>query len=561
MKVGTKLSIAFYSIIFVMIITAVLTFTNLNTIENRQEEALENRITQIQLVDEIRSNLAFQGLYARALILEQTEANRESVINYAEKLDTNILDLEGMIRSTEMKQLIEEINQYNNEFNSILNQVITALEEGNIETAKSYVTGSLEDANDGILNVADRMIDYQHKELEIIKEETASAVLTSKTVSIIAVIVSVIIGIMLVIFVKRTIVKPLNEVMSGAEYIVDGDLSQAEIPVRSKDEIGQLAKTFNLMKDNLRSLINNVQGNAEQLSAAAQELSASTEEVTATTEDVTKQVAATADAAQISATAASESARAMEETAQGIQRIAEASQVLHSSSIDAKDTATRGAEIIDQAQMQMSAINESTATVNELVQKLAKQTEEIESITKVITDITEQTNLLALNATIEAARAGEHGKGFAVVADEVRKLAEDSKKSANSIVELTVEIQKDTVNVESAVSSALESVKDGVHIIREGGTSFGAIVGAVENMTTQIQEISATAEELSASAEEVTASVNEIANGAEMASTSIDSIAAAMEEQSATMQQVSGVAVSLADSAADLQKEIQQFKV
>ena len=561
MKVGAKLNLAFYSIIIIMIISAVLTFLNLNTIEDRQEEALENRLTQIQLVEEIRANLAFQGLYARSLVLETTEANRQNVINYATMLDENILELEGLVRSSTMTELVQEIQRYNNEFNQSLDKILTALEEGNTTIALSHVTGSLDDANNSILNVANQMLDYQNKELDIIKEETASAVLTSKMVSIIAVIISVIIGIILVLFVKRTIVKPLNEVMSGAEYIAEGDLSQAEIPVRSKDEIGQLAKTFNMMKENLRNLINNVQGNAEQLSAAAQELSASTEEVTATTEDVTKQIESTSDAAQASSNASNESARAMEETAHGIQRIAEASQVLHTSSIGASDTANHGAEIIEQAKTQMSTINDSTTIVNELVQKLAKQTEEIESITKVITDITEQTNLLALNAAIEAARAGEHGKGFAVVADEVRKLAEDSKTSANSIVELTVEIQKDTVNVESAVSSALDSVKDGVNIISEAGSSFGLIVGAVESMTTQIQEISATAEELSASAEEVTASVNEIANGAEMASTSIDSIAAAMEEQSATMQQVSGVAVSLADSAAELQKEIQQFKV
>lgn len=251
----------------------------------------------------------------------------------------------------------------------------------------------------------------------------------------------------------------------------------------------------------------------------------------------------------------------MEETAQGVQRIAEASQTLHSSSVNANETATHGAEIISQAKHQMTTINDSTSIVHELVQKLAKQTEEIENITKAITDITDQTNLLALNASIEAARAGDHGKGFAVVANEVKKLAEDSKASAHSIVELTVEIQKDTVNVASAVSNAIESVKEGVTIITEAGQSFGSISNAVNEMTTQIQEISAMAEQLSASAEQVTASVNEIAKGAETSTESIDSIAAAMEEQSATMQQVSGVAVTLADNAGELQKEIQRFKI
>ena len=267
----------------------------------------------------------------------------------------------------------------------------------------------------------------------------------------------------------KTITAPLRTVMNAAHVIADGDLSQPDVVAKSRDEIGQLATVFNDMKTSLRGLIKNVQTNSEQLSAAAEELSASTEEISATTEDVTRQVANTAEAAQGSSRAAGESAVAMEETAQGVQRIAEASQTLHSSSLDASETATKGKEIIEHAKKQMDVINTSTATVNELVQKLAKQTEEIENITKVITDITDQTNLLALNASIEAARAGEQGKGFAVVANEVKKLAEESKESANSIAALTVEIKTDTENVEKAVENSLTSVKDGVEIISEAG--------------------------------------------------------------------------------------------
>ncbi|HEY4532136.1 MAG TPA: methyl-accepting chemotaxis protein, partial [Kurthia sp.] len=162
---------------------------------------------------------------------------------------------------------------------------------------------------------------------------------------------------------------------------------------------------------------------------------------------------------------------------------------------------------------------------------------------------------------IEAARAGEHGKGFAVVADEVRKLAEQSKSSANSIVNLTLEIKADTENVERAVSDSLVSVEDGVKIISNAGESFTTIVDAVTQMSMQIQEISATSEELSASAEQVTASVNEIALSSNESSGNLEMIAAAVEEQTATMQQVNAVAVSLSDNAQTLQQEIQQFKV
>ncbi len=561
MSVGAKLNIAFYSIIALLCISIGITFLNLSNIEEKTEEALDNRVEQLRVIDQIRFDLAMQGLYARALMLETTDENRNNLINYAEDLDTNILKLKELYTSEVMEDYWDELNSYNNDFNTTMEELLVAIDEGNLAGATTLVNTTLQDTNSEILNVATKMSEFQQEQLTLIKEETNEAMGTSRISSIVVLIISIAIGIFLIIYVRKTITAPLRTVMDAAHVIADGDLSQPDVVAKSRDEIGQLATVFNDMKKSLRSLIKNVQTNSEQLSAAAEELSASTEEISATTEDVTRQVANTAEAAQGSSRAAGESAVAMEETAQGVQRIAEASQMLHSSSLDASETATHGKEIIEHAKKQMDVINTSTATVNELVQKLAKQTEEIGNITKVITDITDQTNLLALNASIEAARAGEQGKGFAVVANEVKKLAEESKQSANSIAALTVEIKTDTENVEKAVENSLVSVKDGVEIISEAGDSFHAIVGAVNTMTSQIQEISATSEQISASAEEVSASVNEISNGAEMASSSLDTIAAAMEEQAATMQEVNSVAISLNDSAQDLQTEIQRFKV
>ncbi|MGM9945078.1 MAG: methyl-accepting chemotaxis protein [Lysinibacillus sp.] len=561
MSVGAKLNIAFYSIIALLCISIGISFINLSNIDKKTEEALDNRVEQIRTIDQIRFNLAMQGLYARALMIDITDENRNDLLRYAEDLDANIANLKELYSSDIMDDYWNEMNGYNNEFNTVIEEVLVAVDKGDIADATKLVNTTLQDANNGILNASTNMVEYQDEQLALVTEETNQAVRNSGVSSIIVLVISITISIFLIIYVRKTITAPLKTVMGAAHVIAEGDLSQPDVVAKSRDEIGQLATVFNEMKTSLRGLIKNVQTNSEQLSAAAEELSASTEEISATTEDVTRQVANTAESAQGSSRAAGESAVAMEETAQGVQRIAEASQMLHSSSLDASETATHGKEIIEHAKKQMDVINTSTATVNDLVQKLAKQTEEIENITKVITDITDQTNLLALNASIEAARAGEQGKGFAVVANEVKKLAEESKQSANSIAALTVEIKTDTENVEKAVENSLVSVKDGVEIISQAGDSFHAIVGAVNTMTSQIQEISATSEQISASAEEVSASVNEISNGAEMASSSIDTIAAAMEEQAATMQEVNSVAISLNDSAQDLQTEIQRFKV
>ena len=209
----------------------------------------------------------------------------------------------------------------------------------------------------------------------------------------------------------------------------------------------------------------------------------------------------------------------------------------------------------------MTTIYESTKLTTELIQKLSKQSEEIKSISRVITSITEQTNLLALNAAIEAARAGEHGKGFAVVADEVRKLAEESNASAGQIVALTNEIQTDTKNVEKAVQESLQTVEAGVGIINEAGLSFSQIENAVDDMKAQIEDISAVTEEISAAAEEVAASVAEIAAASKSTAEQAESSKETSQQQLATMQEINAVSNDLSNRAIDLQSAVNQFRV
>lgn len=557
MKVGTKLSIAFYLIIGVMIVTTILNFTNLEKIDEKQSYAFDHRVDQILVVEEMRFNLSQQGLYLRSFFLEKTPENRESLEQYAESLKANI----NTFKESSNSELVEQLEKYNTAFNNILDDAIRAIESDQTELALYYLNGSLQEASNKMSEISTEISESQKMALSTTKEENANTISNSKIISFVAVILGIVIGLLLIFYVNRKIVKPLNTVKEKALFIANGDLTHEDLEIQSKDEIGQLAQIFNEMKVHLRQLMGQIQNNADQLTGVAQQLSASVQEVSATTEDVQKQVDTNVSIANVSVQAANESARAMEETAQGVQRIAEASHQLHSTSINTNDTAVQGTGIIEKAKTQMETINHSTSLVHELVNRLTKQTEAIEIMTNSITAISDQTNLLALNASIEAARAGEHGKGFAVVADEVKKLADESKQSANAIVDLTVEIQRETENVAKAVSDAIHSVHDGVVIISEAGTSFGQIANAVSEMTTQIQEISATAEQLSASAEEVTASVNEIAIGAAQSANDIQSIAIVMEEQSATMTQVNGIAVTLADNAAQLQNEVQRFRV
>lgn len=544
-----------------MIASVIITLINLASIREQSELALGSRVQQLQLAEKVQKGIFQQGLYARAVILNNNEKTMQELKDSAKILDEDILEIKGLLISKEMKESWAKMNESNDLFNGQLEEFIKAVENDNLKEASRIVNEKLTITNGAILTEAKMMIDYQNKKLGEARAATNDAIAFTKMIAIISVVVSILIGIFLMMMIKRTITRPLQQVTKAVEIVSNGDLSQEDINYKSKDEIGILTTGVNTMKENLRRLIQNIQSNAEHLSAAAEELSASTEEVTATNENISSQVATTSKVTEGSAKAANESAIATDETAQGVHRIAEAVQTLNHASTNARGISTNGVSILGQAKSQMDVISNSTSLVNQLVDKLAKQTEEIEKITGVITDITDQTNLLALNASIEAARAGEHGKGFAVVAEEVSKLADQSKESANLIVALTQEIKADTKNVEKAVENSLVSVQDGVQIIVDAGTSFATISEAINTMTSQIEDVSATAEQLSAGAEQVSASVQEISSGTQQTAGSIEVIVNAMGEQISTMVQVSEVAQDLSLSAQRLNEEISSFKV
>lgn len=552
---------AFISILIVMFISISIAVVNIVAINSKVEEAFHSRVVQVQLIDEIMIDMYQQGLYARAIIIDDTQSNRDLLAASAKGVDDSIAELKNFLVSAKMKEQWAEMEQYNQSFNEQIEQFRAAVNDNDLKEAKRIIVEEIADSNGHLVQIADEMRTYQNQKMEDIADETTSLIDLTKWISIVALIVSVAITLFFIVYIRRHIVNPLTTMTNMVNIVAEGDLTQHDIPVHSKDEIGQLAVSVNTMKNNLHHLVQNLQVNAEQLSAAAEELSASTEEVSAASQEVTTQIEMTADQAVASASASNESAYAMDETAQGVQRIAESAQTLNEAANDTSMQATQGVTTVNEASTQMTSINSSTDLVSELVAKLATQTAEIASITNIITDITDQTNLLALNASIEAARAGEHGKGFAVVAAEVGKLAEQSKKSANSIKQLTDEIQLDTANVEKAVAESLVSVQQGVTIIQHARQSFDTISASVSTMTAQIEDVSATSEQLSAGAEQVSASIQDISNGSSQASESIRIIVDSMEEQKATMEQISVVATELSINAQQLNEEVRAFKV
>ncbi|WP_408605284.1 methyl-accepting chemotaxis protein [Bacillus timonensis] len=315
------------------------------------------------------------------------------------------------------------------------------------------------------------------------------------------------------------------------------------------------------MAKSLREVIQQVGLNADQVAASAEQLTASSEQ----TNDATKQIAETmqqvASGVDKQVKSIDETSQTVNEMATGVQQIAGSAQQVTSSALETTEKASEGRQSIKTVVNQMSSINDTFTELSGVVKGLGQRSVEIGQIIEVITGIADQTNLLALNAAIEAARAGEHGRGFAVVADEVRKLAEQSATSSNQIAQLILAIQNETNKAVETMEVATEEVVSGIGLVNTAGTAFTQIEDSITDVTTQIQEVSAAVQQMAAGTEQMVQSMQLITEIAEESGSGTQEVSAATEEQLASMDEISASAGALAHMAEDLQEVISKFKM
>ncbi|WP_042222380.1 methyl-accepting chemotaxis protein [Oceanobacillus manasiensis] len=392
------------------------------------------------------------------------------------------------------------------------------------------------------------------------QSEVEDAVQPIFNTTLIVIAIALAAGIAVVVFIIRSITRPVNKLVEAADKMSNGDLT-VSVTTKSNDEIGQLANAFNRMRKHLNEVIVQVRDKANNLAASSEELNASSQQNTVATEQITNSIQDVASGVENQSNRIDSSSRMAQDMSSSIQQIASSSNEVSSTAADATSVVQAGNKAIETTVGQMEFIKKTVHELSGNIEGLGNKTREIGNIVDVITNIAEQTNLLALNAAIEAARAGEHGKGFAVVADEVRKLAEQSSQSSEQIKDMIQSVQKESVDAVKAMATGTTEVERGIEVVSQAGQSFTDITSFVNTVTSQIQQVASKIQEISSGTEQFRETFDSLAGISETTSGAAQNVSASTEEQLASMEEITDSANSLSVMAEELQEVVEQFKL
>ncbi|NDK55507.1 HAMP domain-containing protein [Pontibacter fetidus] len=358
----------------------------------------------------------------------------------------------------------------------------------------------------------------------------------------------------------ESIVTPVLEVSRVVRAISEGDLTQ-KAEIQTAGDILDMANALNLAVDNLNALLGEINDSSLVVGSSSEEMATKGLDMNKVTLDVALAMQQMAEGAQNQALKTDQAFKLIEEIMKGTKETANRAEVVNKTALLGEESSQIGLKTVAEVVKNMEEISSSAALTAKTIEVLSTRSQEISKSLGVITDIAAQTNLLALNAAIEAARAGEAGRGFAVVAEEIRKLAEGSRKSASEIATLVEDVKKDTASAATAISTMEGRVLKGKNATFEASSAFKNIAASSGETLRTAQDILTATEVQKSSIGDVVKYVEEVVAIAEQTASGTQQVASTAKQLSTSMQELTSSSQNLNDIAADLQISISAFKL
>lgn len=624
LTIKAKLVISFF---IVVVLTAFIGYSGIGLGADTYgsvDDLANNRMPKLEGLYGIKALLGEIRRYEVQAVFSANLNDVKEVQQYTERYDKGVAELEKLtaemfpkFKSDYARKKIAEYTAVNRQYDEIHDKMMNLVKQGNIPAAVAVQRGESRDAYDKVVAVLEELLKYNDEQTKAANAEAGARYQGERTKIIVILVAVLILSGVISLYISTSISKSVQLVATTAERVGNGDLTVGEVKVNTKDEIRTLADSFNKMVSNLKNMIHQINATSQSVAATSEELSTNAEEATKATQQVAQAIEQVAKGSTDQTKSVTDTVQVVGQVTQAIEQIAAGAQeqsrnVINTTAMVTEmtekiNTMAEGMETVKQASEQngvvaveggqavektvngMLKVKEAVFETAQRIQELGEQSQKIGEIIQVIDDIAEQTNLLALNAAIEAARAGEHGKGFAVVADEVRKLAERSGKATKEIANLITEIQRGTKVAVESMQVGTREVEEGVGLAQEAGQSLNEIVNgvkgageyvhkimglineilsssqevstAVNNVAAVTEENTAATQEISASTEQVNSSMQNIASISEESSASAEEVSASTEELTASVEEISAASEQLARMARELQDMVAQFRV
>lgn len=560
LSVGQKIIGGFLFVVGLVVLMSLFTYFKIDDINDSYRKLIEKNLTKIDLAQCMATDLANEAVVMRRFNFTGDREDLNVFNEYKKTTDERIVALEGSIQTEKGKNILAKIKKEKLEYEEIAEASFKARTLNDMDNVALYMQRA-GTAYKACLADTNALVELVKLRIQTDQQEQDDAADHIQLILFLVNILVAVIAIFIGFFVSRKIVLPIKEITITANMLAKGDLTQKDIIVNSTDEIGTVANTFNLMKNQLQQLIRQIGTTTQQVAASSEELTASAEQSAQATQSVAQTVGYVAEGTERQTTAVGKTTTVVKEMLDSIQQVADNANTVSEAADKTTISAQRGRTVVDSARQQMMIIEDAVGDSAKDVGKLGERSKEIGQIVDTISGIAGQTNLLALNAAIEAARAGEQGRGFSVVAEEVRKLAEQSQDAAKQISTLIYEIQLETENAVLAMNKGASEVNSGTVAVESAGEVFEEIVSLVAKVSSQVREISAAIQQVASGSQHISDSVHDIDVICQATSGQAQTVSSATEEQAATMEEIANASHSLAEMAGELQNAVSRFKV